>query len=469
MKTSLWHLIIILTLGYWLTTMTIFYNPRMAFAQDNDPDTLLVEATLESFLTSLTLNTASKARLVNFYLTDEMARAEIVQTLVDGGFTDYEIAGGQWLRQGTYQTTVKLLPGERFVVATVQKLNSRYRIVNLAYGGEPPRQPRATPGSRPTPAHQRAGAPTSSPLITGTLILQPQTGRDFYLVEAAGSTLRRLSSGIDPALSPDSARVAFTRWDGAGLGALLTYDLATGKESIILDSIAYQPKSPVWSPDGAEIVISYQVAPPQTVTQCSDPLPHINDLTGRRDPVCYDLPVQSYWHLRRVKIETGSFTDLPSATQSFSPDWDPANPWRIVFFDLHTGIGQLDLNRGELIAPLFGNPRAHAPVFSPDGSKIAVTYHHDKFWAIYTVGAADGSLDTLGRIAAPGERYSDASPAWSPNGAQIAFVTDRTGRWEFWLMNADGGQSHALLPAEVAAQLSAEYRGMDERLISWGK
>jgi hypothetical protein len=467
MKTSLRYLtfIISLTLGGWLM-MSASHSQCIALAQGNDRDTLLAEATLEGFLTSLTLHTANKANLVNFYLTDEMTRAEIVQTLIKDGFMDYDIVEGQWLRQDTYQAGVKLIPGERYIVATVQKLDSRYRIVSLAYGESPP-QPQATVVVRPTPA--KGGVPTPTPLIAGTLIIQPQTGSDFYLVEAVGSGLRRLTSGIDPALSPDSAKVAFTRWDGAGLGALLTYDLTTGEERIILDSIAYQPKSPAWSPDGAEIAINYQVAPPRTVTQCSDPLPHIHDLTGERDPVCHDLPVQSYWHLRRVKVETGSFEDLPSATHSFSPSWDPANPWRIVFFDMHTGLGQLDLNRGQLIPPLLDNPRAHAPVFSPDGSRIAVTYHHDKFWTIYTLGVADGSLDYLGRIAVPGERYSSASPAWSPDGKHIAFATNRTGRWEFWLMNADGGEPHPLLPAGVAAQLDVDYRGMDERLISWGK
>ncbi|MBN1218110.1 MAG: PD40 domain-containing protein [Anaerolineae bacterium] len=456
--------IISLTLGCWWL-MSVTHNQRIALAQNNNSDTVLAEATLDSFLTSLTLNTNNKAKLAKFYLTDEMTRAEIVQTLISESFVDYKIIEGQWLHPGTYQSTVKLSPGERFIIVTVQKLNSRYRIVNLVYS-EAPQQPQATAVVSPTLAS--VSAPTPVPLITGTLILQPQTGGDFYLVEAGGSGLRRLTSGIDPALSPDSAKVAFTRWDGAGLGTLLAYDLTSGEEKIILDSIAYQPKAPAWSPDGAEIVINYQVGQPYTIEQCGDPLPHLNDPGREREEVCHRLPMQSYWRLRRVKVETGSFEDLPSATHSFSPNWDPANPWRIVFFDLHTGLGQLDLNRGELITPLFTNPRVHAPVFSPDGRKIAVTYHHDKFWAIYIINAADNTLDDLGRIAVPGERYSDASPAWSPNGEQITFVTNRTGRWEFWLMNADGSDSHPLLLANVAAQLEVRYQGMDERLISWG-
>jgi hypothetical protein len=467
MKTSIrYHMLFIisLTLGCWLM-MSTTNNQRLASAQDNDLDTVLAEATLESFLTSLTLNTNNKAHLANFYLTNEMAQDEIVRTLINDGLVDYEIIEGQWLQQDIYQAIAKLIPGERFIVATLQKLNSRYRIVNLVYG-ETPRQPQATVVVSPTLTN--VGMPTPPPLITGTLVVQPQTGGDFYLVEAAGSGLRCLTSGIDPALSPGSSKIAFTRWDGAGIGALLTYDLATGEERIILDGLAYQPKAPTWSPDGTKIVISYQVGQPQTVVQCSDPLPHLNDPGGEREAVCHGLPVQSYWHLRRVNVETGSFEDLPSATHSYSPNWDPANPWRIVFFDERAGVAQLDLNRSVLLPPFFNNPRAHAPVFSPDGSKIAVMYHHDSFWAIYTLNAADGTLDRLGRIAVPGERYNDVSPAWSPDGKQLAFVTDRTGQWEFWVMNAGGSQPRPLFSAEVAAQLEVEYQGVDERLISWG-
>jgi Tol biopolymer transport system component len=38
---------------------------------------------------------------------------------------------------------------------------------------------------------------------------------------------------------------------------------------------------------------------------------------------------------------------------------------------------------------------------------------------------------------------SDKSPSWSPDGARIAFVSDRDGNWEIYVMNADGsGQTN---------------------------
>jgi Tol biopolymer transport system component len=63
--------------------------------------------------------------------------------------------------------------------------------------------------------------------------------------------------------------------------------------------------------------------------------------------------------------------------------------------------------------------------------------------------------------------YNNASPAWSPDGSQIAFLTDRTGRWEIWVMKADGSNQQPLFPAETLAGIALQYKGADEQMISW--
>ena len=34
--------------------------------------------------------------------------------------------------------------------------------------------------------------------------------------------------------------------------------------------------------------------------------------------------------------------------------------------------------------------------------------------------------------------YQDEVPAWFPDAKRIVFQSNRTGRWEIWVMNADG-------------------------------
>ena len=49
-------------------------------------------------------------------------------------------------------------------------------------------------------------------------------------------------------------------------------------------------------------------------------------------------------------------------------------------------------------------------------------------------------------------------PAWSPDNAQIAFMSDRDGDWEIYVMDADGGNLRQLTdndPDHIRARLVA--------------
>jgi hypothetical protein len=52
-------------------------------------------------------------------------------------------------------------------------------------------------------------------------------------------------------------------------------------------------------------------------------------------------------------------------------------------------------------------------------------------------------------------------------GSQIAFLTDRRGQWEIWLMNADGSDQRPMFPEGTLADLTLHYAGVDERMLSW--
>ena len=321
---------------------------------------------------------------------------------------------------------------------------------------------------------------------TETLVFQTVSGGAIYAINREGSNLRYLSSGFDPALSPDGRWVAFTRWEdtqNGALGSLWVINVDGSGERAIAGNI-HQPKAPTWSSDGSQIIINFQhggrLRPEEVCSGSRPPRGAFNVTIIREDDgdlkFCYILLPDPHWGLRVIDVASGSFEDLPRELYSFSPTWDPVNAWRLVY-DGDLGLVTLDLNLGTSWR-LTDDVQDHSPTFSPDGQKIAVSYRQDDHWEIHTLNA-DGSgrtrltqtsYLTWVRQQLNGETprsWNNAAPSWSPDGSQIAFLTDRTGVWEIWVMNADGSGQTPMFPAGALSGVSLQYNGVDERVLSW--
>jgi hypothetical protein len=349
---------------------------------------------------------------------------------------------------------------------------------------------------------------------TSSLVFQTVSGGPIYVVEVASQTgaaiseARHLTTGVDPALSPDGQWVAFTRWDNerhGSLGGLWLINIDGSDERLIVDEL-HQPKSPAWSPDGTRIAISVQDGGrTDNEYRCTGQRPPDGPIYNPDDDnrsgievdfeweddgdvsmrFCYTLLPHPYWSMQLVDVASGAVEEAPHNRFSYTPTWDPANDWRLVYRDDEKGLVSVDINQGtswafteEFAHAPTNDLNNHAPVFSPDGSQLAVSYWQNDHWEVHVMNADGGGRVRLTQTPASvlaeqsiagqePQSWNNAAPAWSPDGSQIAFLTDRTGQWEIWVMHADGSNQQPMFPDGTLDGLTLEYHDVDERVISW--
>ncbi|GAB4459610.1 MAG: hypothetical protein Fur0044_52290 [Anaerolineae bacterium] len=327
------------------------------------------------------------------------------------------------------------------------------------------------------------------------LVFQLSSGGDIMVINPAGTGLRRLTSGLDPALSPDGRQVAFTRWAGE-TGSLWVINL-DGTNERQVSEFTKQAKGPTWSPDGSQIALNFQhggrldsksecanvLRNPNPAIPWNADVPtdqsgdpkvkiHVNEDAEVEALLCWKLPPDPHWGLQVVNLADGHTEDVDGGAYAFHPAWDPAQPWRIIS-DGGMGLVEADVNQ-KTARRLTDEIGDSSPAFSPDGRYLAVTMAQGGGTDIFRLNR-DGSgrvrltKTPLWITATPDKAkpWHNVAPTWSPDASQIAFLTDRAGRWEIWVMNADGSNPQPMFSAEVNAQLNFVYNFVDEQVLSW--
>lgn len=481
------YLMLVLTalLGFWQSSAT------PARAQQETLDSALAQAAAKGFLVSLIRPELSSVR--SFYVLDGVNVEGMVAGLA--GVTGYQIVESGWVKEGTYQVTATLQPGNQSIKIFTGKYDGRWRVEGVELNDGPA----AAVTNPAAPATASSGVRPVEGNGQGTLIFQTRNGGDVYKINADGTGLSLVTrNAIDPQLSPDGARIAFTRWEPRY--ELFTVNLDGTNERAWTHGWR-QMKSPTWTADGSQIIFSYQEGGRLNAEQVREDLSDINqDEGGVNIPhdargievedgiLKYTIPADAFWWLRSINLNTGEMQDLATERHAYGPTAHPTQPKVVAY----KGVQGIALNNLETRTdrPVTTDFRDHTPVISPDGTKVAVSYWQDGHWEIHTLNI-DGSnrqrltttpirviaestllkqenVQGKERVVVPENPWwNNAAPVWSPDGSQIAFVTDRAGRWEIWVMNADGANQRPMFSNGALAGIDLQYDGVDERMLSW--
>ncbi|MBI4056183.1 MAG: PD40 domain-containing protein [Elusimicrobia bacterium] len=258
-------------------------------------------------------------------------------------------------------------------------------------------------------------------------------------------------SNLTPALSPDGKQLAYIsvgRDLTPGIYVASAEDLSQDSNNTVakivrlissdisekFESLRPAQAALSWSPQGDEIAF---VA------------------LSRGQFVIYRMNVQK----RKV---TGAIRGL-GLDEIYAPSWSP-NRQTFVFSGLKGGISNLysvGVDGRGLKALTYDRYSDHQPVFSPDGEKIAFSTDRGpetdfKNLTIGPLRIAVLSPSTNEITLLPDQEGNNTNPQWSPNGEEIAYISDRTGISNVFKYNFKTG---------VTSQITNVLTGV----ASWGK
>lgn len=234
---------------------------------------------------------------------------------------------------------------------------------------------------------------------------------------------------LAPAISPSGDKVVFISnkslyndiYLASAINGKIISKLIEGERSADFESLRFFSTSISWSPDEKHIAFPAKV--------------------GARDAL-YIMDVRRKQVIRRIKVDLDGIT---------SPSWSPDGK-KLVFVGLQGGQSDLytiDIEGDNLKALTRDRYTDRDPVWSPNGNQIAfstdrgevtdfrtLTFGHQQL-AIFdlTTGKIEEIKDQIGK---------SISPQWSADGKKIAFISDRTGISNIFILDRTSGETYQI-------------------------
>lgn len=268
--------------------------------------------------------------------------------------------------------------------------------------------------------------------------------RGLYVVSSSGGSPRRLTSiaGVGLCWSPDGRLLAFADRNSSGEPySIFSISLDTGhRQRLTTPPLGtFGDTYCAISPDGRRLAVSRYFSRYQS------------------DLVVVPVPANGPESAERL---TSDFQGIEGV--EWTPDGDE------IVFGSHSGLWRIRSSTKVRQAPMLLTGSAStdtSPSFSrPKGGGAArLAYEHNirdvNIWR-WRAGAEGGSSTRL-----PGSTQWEDFPAFSPDGHRIAFASNRTGRNEIWIANADGSDPRRVTFHDGPVVISPQWSPDGQRLV----
>jgi TolB protein len=266
-------------------------------------------------------------------------------------------------------------------------------------------------------ADELVRAVTGAPGVAATSLLLISRGR-VYQMDSDGARITPLSpSGVNamsPVWSPDGRQILYMEFS-EGRGILYDQNVDTGHRGVVPPTTEGLNFAATFTPDGRSVAFARAGG-------------------EGTDIFTYNLSAQCC--LQRLTV--GRLWDNLSPT--FSPDGR-----QIAYVSTRVGQPQIyvmasDGTGQELFAPFeWGvTGSSNAPEWSPDG--LNITFHRD-IAGSPQVFVMDVASRDVRQLTSAGRNHD---PTWAPDGRHLAFVSTRTGAQQVWIIDLDTGRVRQL-------------------------
>jgi TolB protein len=221
------------------------------------------------------------------------------------------------------------------------------------------------------------------------------------------------SISIEPAISPDGARLAFTSYVH-GTPGIFVFSVDPVRDLHFYNQAASVNSTPSFTPDGKQILYSSSAGG------------------------CCRIFIASLNGSGFRPITHSTFIDT-------EPKVNPKTGTDVVFVSGRSGpqqIYRMTIDGGDIERLSDGTGEAANPAWHPDGQIIAFSWTRGFAAGKFNIFTMD--VTTRKYVQLTHDEGRNENPSWAPDGVHIVFGSTRNGRSQIWTMLADGTQAHVL-------------------------